>query len=134
MNTNTSQHPTVLIVDDEKDMLLLMKFKLKVEGFKVQTSLNGENMIDILHTSHPDIILMDIHMEGVDGGTLCSLIKNDKSTAHIPICLFSANDNIEKIMEQCGADGYIKKPFDMQRVKTTLWNILGNTPPLPVAV
>ena len=134
MNAIVSEYPNVLIVDDEKDLLLLMKFKLRVEGFKTEISLNGENLIDSIHTMPPDIILMDIHMEGIDGGTLCHLLKTNKTTAHIPIYMFSANDNIEMITAQCGANGYIKKPFDIQKIKDTLWDILGNTPPLPVAV
>ncbi|MES2429729.1 MAG: response regulator [Bacteroidota bacterium] len=134
MTTRLNEYPSVLIVDDEKDLLLLMKFKLRIEGFKAEISLNGENIIDMLHTLQPDIILMDIHMEGIDGGTLCHLLKTNHSTSQIPIYMFSANDNINLITDQCGANGFIKKPFDIQKLKDTLWDILGNTPPLPLAV
>ena len=115
---------TILVVDDEEDTLVLMKHKLKEEGFNIQLSPNAENIIDLLTTDEPDLILLDIHMKGVDGGTICQLIKTNGSTAHIPVVMFSANDNVAKITSDCGANGYIKKPFNTGQFKTTFADIM----------
>jgi CheY-like chemotaxis protein len=125
MGSFLDRKPAVLIVDDEKDLLTLMQYKLRMEGFQVQISKNAENVLDIITETHPDIILLDIHMNGVDGGTICKLLKDNKSTAHIPILMFSANMNIDNIAKECGADGYITKPFDPAKAKEEFLKILG---------
>lgn len=114
----------VLVVDDEEDLLFLVELTLKQEGFKTEISPNGVDMMDIIAQSHPDIIILDIHMKGLDGGTVCQLIKSNTSTADIPVIMFSANENIANISKQCGADGYITKPFTGEKFKDTFLSIL----------
>ena len=63
--------PRILIVDDDEDLLLVMNLTLKSEGFDVQVSFNGDGFFEILQQHRPDVILMDITMEGVVGCTLC---------------------------------------------------------------
>jgi CheY-like chemotaxis protein len=101
---------TVLLVDDDEDLLHIIEKKLKVEGLHTILSLNGEKVREIITLSRPNLVLLDIHMQGIDGGDICRAIKDDPCTADIPVLLFSANDNIRTITEQCGADGYITKP------------------------
>jgi CheY-like chemotaxis protein len=125
MGSLLDRKPVVLIVDDEKDLLTLMQYKLRSEGFQVQISKNAENVLDIITQTHPDIILLDIHMKGVDGGTICKLLKDNESTSQIPILMFSANMNIDSIAKDCGADGYITKPFDPVKAKEEFLKILG---------
>jgi DNA-binding response OmpR family regulator len=117
--------PMVLIVDDEEDLLFLVELTLKQEGFKTEISPNGADIMDIITQTHPDIIMLDIHMKGIDGGTLCQFIKTNTSTADIPVIMFSANENIANISKQCGADGYITKPFSGEKFKDTFLSILG---------
>jgi CheY-like chemotaxis protein len=100
------------VVDDDEDVLVLITRTLLSHGYDTTISPNGENMMDIITQSPPDMILLDIHMNGIDGGTICQLIKTNKTTASIPILMFSANENIASITKQCGADGYITKPFE----------------------
>jgi CheY-like chemotaxis protein len=114
----------ILVVDDDEDVLILMKHTLQLQGYNTAISPNGENMMDIITQSPPDMILLDIHMKGIDGGTICQLIKTNKTTANIPILMFSANENIATITRQCGADGYIKKPFEAVKFKETVQHIL----------
>lgn len=116
--------PHILIADDDEDLLLLMKIKMKSEGFEVQISPNGDDLFDLLETSLPDIILLDITMRGVDGGTICKDLKKAEKTKNIPVILFSANHNIESITQECGADGYILKPFNNKTIKTRIFQIL----------
>lgn len=115
---------SILVVDDDEDVLLLMTHTLLSQGYNPTISPNGENMMDIITQSPPDMILLDIHMNGIDGGTICQLIKTNKTTAGIPVLMFSANENIATITKQCGADGYIKKPFEPVKFKETIQNIL----------
>jgi CheY-like chemotaxis protein len=70
MNEETGVKPTVLIVDDEEDLLFLVQFKLRQEGFSTLISPNAENLMDIITHKHPDIIMLDLHMEGIDGGSI----------------------------------------------------------------
>jgi len=116
--------PMVLVVDDEEDLLFLVELTLKQEGFKTEISPNGADIMDIIAQTHPDIIVLDIHMKGIDGGTVCQLIKSNTSTADIPVIMFSANENIAGISKQCGADGYITKPFSGEKFKDTFLSIL----------
>jgi DNA-binding response OmpR family regulator len=124
MRTIAKGKPMVLVVDDEEDLLFLVELTLKQEGFKTEISPNGVDMMDIIAQSHPDIIILDIHMKGLDGGTVCQLIKSNTSTADIPVIMFSANENIANISKQCGADGYITKPFTGEKFKDTFLSIL----------
>jgi CheY-like chemotaxis protein len=94
------------------DILLLLKAKLTKAGYAVSTSLNGEHLLDTVHTSHPDLILMDISMKGLDGGSLCHLLKTSDCTHDIPIVLFSGNENIQRIASDCNADAILRKPYD----------------------
>jgi CheY-like chemotaxis protein len=114
---------TVLVVDDEEDLLFLIQQILEREGFDTKISPNGENMVDIITQTRPDIIMMDIHMRGIDGASICQLLKSNPSTAGILVVMFSANDNITKITRDCGADGFIRKPFDSQNFKETFQDI-----------
>ncbi len=112
MPKNNNGVYTILIVDDEADLLEIIDFKLKAEGFETLLSLNGEQVWEIITQFKPDIVLLDLHMQGVDGGDICKQIKTDPATCSIPVLIFSANDNVKAIQEDCGADGFITKPFE----------------------
>ena len=119
-----TKKPVILVVDDDEDALLLMKRVLSLQGYVPAISPNGENMMDIITQTPPDIILLDIHMKGVDGGTVCQLIKTNKTTAAIPVIMFSANENVASIARHCGADGFIKKPFESATFSKAIQDIL----------
>ena len=114
----------ILVVDDDEDVLFLMKKTLQSEGYDTTISPNGENIMDIITQSPPDMILLDIQMKGIDGGTVCHLIKSNRTTASIPVLMFSANENIASITKECGADGYIRKPFESAKFKEKMEQIL----------
>lgn len=124
MRATIAGKPMVLVIDDEEDLLFLVELTLKHEGFKTEVSPNGADMMDIITQTHPDVIVLDIHMKGIDGGTICQLIKSNTSTAGIPVIMFSANENIANISKQCGADGYITKPFTGEKFKDVFFDIL----------
>jgi DNA-binding response OmpR family regulator len=120
--------PTVLLVDDDEDLLHIVELKLKAEGFQILISLNGDNVRGIIAHYRPDLVLLDLHMQGVDGSDICKDIKSDPHISSIPILLFSANDNIKAIKEECGADGYIAKPFQTKNLAQTIQRYIPGMP------
>lgn len=117
MKTVSGRTPKILLVDDDQDLLIVLKQQLTKEGHHVVVSPNGVNIFDIIASDTPDLILIDIWMEGVEGPTLCRLLKSNKSTSRIPILMFSANDRIAEITGQCGADGFVRKPFKVEELR-----------------
>jgi DNA-binding response OmpR family regulator len=115
---------TVLIVDDDEDLLIIIQHALETEGFDPICSPNGVNISSILARRHPDIILLDIHMNGKDGIAICQELKKDPATAATPIIMFSGNENIQALSQACGADGYIAKPFTSDHFKETFRKVL----------
>ena len=120
MGIENNTAPVVLLVDDDEDLLNIVDQILQAEGFQTVLSLNGEKLREIITLNRPDIILLDIHMQGINGGDICREIKNDPNTVGIPLLLFSANDNIKTITNECGADGYITKPLEIEVLISTI--------------
>ncbi|MGN6490885.1 MAG: response regulator [Agriterribacter sp.] len=124
MTMNYERKVRVLFADDDEDLLRLVKLKLSTQGFLVALSLNGERVKAMALSDRPDIILLDVTMEGNDGRDICKSLKEDRGTKDIPVILLSANDELKKIAEQCGADGYVAKPFDANSVKNKIDDLL----------
>jgi len=122
-NTNNTRG-TVLIVDDDEDLLILIQHALFVEGYDPICSPNGVNIMSIVTRKRPDIVLLDIHMNGTDGITICKELKRNPETASTPVIMFSANENIKAVSLECGADGYITKPFKTDDFRETLRRVL----------
>jgi DNA-binding response OmpR family regulator len=114
----------ILVVDDDEDILHIMNYSLSADGFDVKISHNGTNVWDIITRSRPDIILLDIQMDGIDGSTICRMLKENKNTSAIPVLMFSANDNIQSISQNCGANGFIEKPFEIKKMKSKITDLL----------
>ena len=107
----------VLVADDDNDLLQLVKMQLQKAGFEVHLSLNGTGIIKMAIDDHPDVILLDITMDGISGGDICKKLKTQNETSAIPVIMISANDNIEDIASACGANDYVRKPFDLQVIR-----------------
>ena len=118
---------TVLIVDDDEDLLILIQHALSAEGYDPICSPNGVNITSIVTRKRPDIVLLDIHMNGRDGAIICKELKENPETASIPVIMFSANANIDNISRECGADGYITKPFNSDQFRETFRQVLSNS-------
>ena len=107
----------VLVADDDTDLLQLVKMQLQRAGFAVQISLNGNGIMKMAAEGHPDVILLDIGMDEISGGDICKKLKTYEKTAAIPIIMISANDNIEYVTHNCGANDYVRKPFNVQAIR-----------------
>jgi DNA-binding response OmpR family regulator len=124
MESLNNNRRTVLIVDDDEDLLILIQHALSVEGYDPICSPNGVNIMSIVTRKHPDIVLLDIHMNGTDGITICKELKCNPETASTPVIMFSANENIKAISLEGGADGYITKPFKADDFRETFRRVL----------
>ena len=109
---------TVLIADDEVDIVETVKFMLESEGFEVLTAFDGEEALKLARTAIPDIILLDVMMPKINGYKVSRLLKFDKKFQNIPILMVTARSQEEDrlIGEETGADEYITKPFEISEV------------------
>jgi len=116
----------ILIIEDEKDIVKMLDYNLKKEGFRTLSIHDGEAAIDSAHREHPDLILLDLMLPGMDGLEVCKAIKADTKTASIPIIMLTAKaQESDKVVGlELGADDYVTKPFSprelIARIKAVL--------------
>jgi DNA-binding response OmpR family regulator len=115
--------PTVLVVDDEKNIVQLARLYLNNEGFRVEAAYDGKQALDKARSLKPDLIVLDIMMPEMDGLTVC---KELRKTSNVPVIILTARgDDIDRIVGlEIGADDYMAKPFNprelVARVKAVL--------------
>jgi CheY-like chemotaxis protein len=103
----------ILLVEDEQDIVILIKYWLEDAGYEVITTDNGDDVLQFARNAQPDMILLDLHIPGISGYSLCPLLKADEKTKKIPVIILTASvDNIEAKKRKIAADDYITKPFD----------------------
>ena len=113
----------ILIVDDEKNIVDILKYKLEKEGFNTILAYDGEQAIQQVVDENPDLILLDIMLPKMDGFTVCQKLRQSHKT---PIIMLTAKEEeVDKVLGlELGADDYITKPFSsrelMARVKANL--------------
>jgi len=117
--------PLVLFVEDNDDITEYVKMSL-TDKYNVITASDGEQGIVSAFEKTPDIVISDIMMPKKDGIELCSTLKNDLRTSHIPIILLTAKDSLEDKTRgyESGADSYITKPFNANLLKSRIENLL----------
>jgi DNA-binding response OmpR family regulator len=105
----------VLVIEDEETLVNNLADKLKAEGFNVSVAKDGEAGLEKVRSEHPDLIVLDIMLPGLDGLSICRMVRHDTSTAHIPIIMLTARGTeVDKIVGlESGADDYIVKPFGL---------------------
>ncbi len=122
----TGKKSDIMIVDDTPENLSVLRQLLTEKGYQVRPALSGEVALKAVKTQKPDLILLDIVMPGMDGYEVCSILKANDQTAHIPIIFISALTEVRGILKafQTGGVDYISKPFRTEevlaRVKTHL--------------
>ena len=113
-------------MDDEPDILQLVTYNLRKEGFLVEEARTGDEALRLVRDRPYQLILLDLMLPGLSGMELCRIFKQDPATAHVPIIMLTArSDEMDKVMGlETGADDYITKPFSvrelMARVKSVL--------------
>lgn len=108
---------TVLIFDDDAEILQICTIILEHKGFRVVAENSCDNVIQKVTDSRADVILMDNSIPQIGGIEATRLIKQDEHTRHIPVVFFSANFNVAALCRQAGADYYLPKPFDINALE-----------------
>ena len=122
---------TILVIDDEKDLIELVRYNLEKEGFDVVGAADGKAGLEVAREHRPDLILLDLMMPGLDGLEVCRRLRADGRTAGIPVILLTAKaTEADRVVGlEMGADDYITKPFSprelVARVKTRLRRAAG---------
>lgn len=117
---------TILVVDDEQDLLDLIEYNLKIEGFNVLKAENGLEGIRLAREHHPELVLLDIMMPTMDGLEVCRQLREDPATKSMPVIFLTARSDEKTEVDglNLGADDYITKPIStrklMSRIKAVL--------------
>jgi two-component system alkaline phosphatase synthesis response regulator PhoP len=126
--------PCVLVVDDEEDILELVRYNLAKEGHRVRCVATGEEALEAARADVPDLVILDLMLPGLDGLEVCRALKRDPETAHIPILMLTAKGEEADVVAglEMGADDYVTKPFSprvlLARVKAVLRRSTARTP------
>ena len=115
----------ILIVDDDKDLLYNLKALLTNKGYQIKTIEDGSKALPVSEVFCPDVILMDVHIDKVDGREICKMLKHNQSTSHIPVIMISADAVKKDIIETYQADDFMEKPFSLRILYSKLESITG---------
>ncbi len=116
----------ILVVDDEPDLLELVRFNLSQAGFQVETATSGRDALDQLKSSLPDLLVLDLMLPDVSGNDICRQIRSDPTMGELPIVMLTAkSEEVDRVVGfELGADDYVPKPFSprelMLRVRAVL--------------
>ncbi len=121
METLDATQKTVLAVDDDKDILALVEYALRSEGYRVLSAHDGQQALQMVQENAPDLIVMDVMMPEISGFQVLRQIKEDEATQAIPVIMLTAKDEESDILSGWlrGADLYMTKPFDP-------WELIAN--------
>lgn len=117
---------TILIVDDEEDIIELIKYNLKNEGYGILSAMTGEEAIKIAKHSRPDLVVLDLMLPGIDGLEVTRYLKKNDDTMDIPIVMVTAKGEESDIVAglELGANDYISKPFSPRELTARIRAIL----------
>ncbi|TBR19964.1 response regulator transcription factor [bacterium] len=116
----------ILIVDDEKDIVKMLDYNLKKEGYRTVLVYDGEDALSFAKKEHPDIILLDLMLPGIDGLEVCKALKKEEKTSLIPIIMLTAKtQEADKVIGlELGADDYMTKPFGLKELLARIKAVL----------
>ncbi len=126
---------TILIVEDEADIAELVKYHLEREGLAARVAADGKHALDLIVREHPDLIILDLMLPGMDGLEVCRRLRAQSATQRIPIIMLTARaEEVDRVVGlEMGADDYIPKPFSprelVARVKAVLRRTAAPVPP-----
>jgi DNA-binding response OmpR family regulator len=118
---------TIMVVDDNPDIVTIVKTILEVKGYGVQSAFSGQEVFNLLLEQKPDLIILDIMMPQMDGLEVLTRLKEDSGTATIPVILLTAKVQYEDVLGgyKMGADYYITKPFTSTQLINGINLLLG---------
>lgn len=118
----------ILLVDDEKDLLEVVKIRLEANDYEVLVAYDGQQGFEKIQKENPDLVILDLMLPKMDGYKVCGLIKRDARYAKIPIIIFTARtqESDRETGKDMGADAYIAKPFEPEILLGTIRKLLEN--------
>jgi len=116
----------ILFVDDEPDVLRVATFRLKKAGYEVINTIDGQEALSLLRKERFDLIFLDLRLPVMNGMEICSIIKADEEIKSTPVILFTeSHRDLEQKIRDCGAQGYLLKPFEPEQLLDKVKNIIG---------
>jgi two-component system alkaline phosphatase synthesis response regulator PhoP len=106
----------ILVIDDNEDILHMLKAMLQMKGFKVSLQLGALDIENDLRSIKPDMIIMDMLLSGADGREVCKGLKQNDEFSKTPLLMISAHPSARKDCLAAGADYFLEKPFDMNEL------------------
>src|SRR5574341_336725 len=124
---------TILIVEDEQTLRETLAYNLREEGYTVLESGDGEDGLQAIRERKPDLVILDIMLPGLDGLTVCRLVRKDPDVAHIPIIMLPARgtQGDKMVGLDTGADDYVTKPFGLGEFLARVRAVLRRSGPRP---
>lgn len=109
---------TILVVDDEKDIVELVAYNLLREGYQVAKAYDGDQALRYIRESQPDMVILDLMLPGIDGIEICRYIRKNTLTEKLPVIMLTAkSEAIDRVIGlEIGADDYITKPFNVREL------------------
>ena len=125
-----AERSRILLVDDEPSIVKMVSKRLEVEGFEVLVAMDGQDGLKKAQTESPDVLILDIMLPKLNGYEVCTMLKQDTRYQKLPVILFTAKaqDKDEKLGMACGADAYMRKPFNAQELVGKIHELLGTSP------
>jgi DNA-binding response OmpR family regulator len=123
--------PTVLSIDDEPDVLDLIRFHLTRAGCEVVTAASGREALEVIRSRRPDLVLLDLMLPDIDGFALCEILRRQAATATIPIVIVSAwsTDDSRNLGLELGALDFLTKPFSPKELIARVMGLLSRAAP-----
>ncbi|MCP3920916.1 MAG: response regulator transcription factor [bacterium] len=117
---------TILIIEDDPDIVELVQYNLEREGYKVRTARDGESGLQEARRRKPGLILLDLMMPGMDGLEVCRALKRDEQTAGVPVLMVTAKGEESDVVLglEMGADDYVTKPFSPRELTARIRAVL----------
>ena len=117
---------TILVVDDEPDVVEIVRDRLEREGHSVVSAADGPTGLVAAFTRRPDLVILDVMMPGIDGFEVLRRMKNDARTAHTPVIMLTAKSDFSSVAKgwNMDVDNYVTKPFVVDELAETVKNVL----------
>lgn len=115
----------ILIVDDEVDLVNLLRVRFESYGYTVISAFDGGEGVKLALKEKPDLILLDIMMPKMDGYTALKILKGEDTTKDIPVIMLTAKGKMKDLFEPEGIKGYLVKPFEKEHLLQTIKGVIG---------
>lgn len=128
MTSDLARPARILVVDDELDVQLVLRKRLESAGYEVETAATGHEALLLANERQPDLVLLDLMLPGIDGFSVCMLLKRDPKLRSTPVLILTARSQPCDLRtgETVGADGYLTKPFSSTELLDRIQDLLSH--------